>query len=74
VTNSLKVYVHDVDRHFAQAKAAGATIISEPADKFWGGRVYEAIDQHGHHWEFSQLGRELHAKQWKLPDGVKMGG
>lgn len=74
MTQSLKVYVDDVDRHFARAKAAGATIISEPEDKFWGGRVYEAEDPEGHRWEFSERGRELAAKDWKLPDGVNRPG
>lgn len=73
VTQSLKVYVDDIDRHFAQAKAAGATILSEPEDKFWGGRVYEARDHEGHRWEFSQRDRELAATEWKLPPGVKRG-
>jgi len=34
-TQSVKVYVDGIDSHFARAKAAGATIISEPDDKFW---------------------------------------
>ena len=32
VTMSLYVYVDDVDAHFTHAKAAGATILSEPED------------------------------------------
>jgi hypothetical protein len=31
----MKVYVDDVDAHFAHAKAAGARIVSEPQDGFW---------------------------------------
>lgn len=73
VTQSLKVYVDAIDRHFEQAKAGGAAIISEPEDGFWGGRIYRAKDHEGHHWEFSQLGRELDSKEWKLPPGIKMG-
>lgn len=73
-TQSLKVYVDDVDRHFAQAQAAGATIISEPEDGFWGGRIYRAADLEGHRWEFSQRNRELAAKDWKVPPGIKRGG
>lgn len=72
-TQSLKVYVDDIDRHFEQAKAAGATIISEPADGFWGGRIYRAKDPEGHHWEFSQIGRDLAAPDWKLPEGLQRG-
>jgi uncharacterized glyoxalase superfamily protein PhnB len=72
-TQSVKVYVDDIDRHFAQAKAAGATIVSEPTDGFWGGRIYRAKDPEGHHWEFSQIGRDLAATDWKLPPGLQRG-
>ena len=70
---SLKCYVDGIDRHFAQAKANGATIISEPSDEFWGGRIYRAKDPEGHHWMFSERDRELAASEWKLPPGVKLG-
>ena len=70
VSQSLKVYVDDVDEHFKQARTAGATIISEPEDGFWGGRIYRAADLEGHLWEFSQKGRDLAPKHWKLPPGV----
>ena len=52
VTQSLYVYVEDVDAHFAQAKAAGAEIISEPADQFYGDRNYNVADPEGHQWSF----------------------
>lgn len=48
--------------------------VSEPEDGFWGGRIYRARDHEGHHWEFSQTGRDLAAKNWKLPEGIKRGG
>jgi hypothetical protein len=54
-------------------RSAGATVISEPADKFWGGRVYEAKDPEGQHWEFSERDRKLDSTEWKLPPGIKMG-
>ena len=73
VSVALKVYVDDVDKHFQQAKASGATILSAPEDGFWGGRIYRAKDLEGHHWEFSQRGRDLDAAQWRLPPGVKRG-
>lgn len=72
VSQALKVYVADVDRHYQQAKAAGAAIISEPEDGFWGGRIYRATDPEGHHWEFSQQGRDLAAHHWQLPPGVTL--
>jgi uncharacterized glyoxalase superfamily protein PhnB len=69
----MKVYVEDVDSHFARAKAHGAKIISEPQDGFWGGRIYRALDHEGHQWEISQRGRDLAADRWQLPPGVTRG-
>ncbi len=40
--------------HCDQARAAGATIVSEPEDKFWGDRCYEALDPERHRWRFHQ--------------------
>lgn len=50
----LMVYVKDVDAHCEQARAAGATIVAELEDKFFGDRVYEALDREGHRWSFHQ--------------------
>ncbi|HIF95221.1 MAG TPA: VOC family protein [Myxococcales bacterium] len=50
----LMVYVKDVDAHHDRARAAGATIVAELADKFFGDRVYEALDREGHRWSFHQ--------------------
>ncbi|HEX5261124.1 MAG TPA: VOC family protein [Gaiellales bacterium] len=48
------VVVEDVDAHFAQAKAAGAKIVDEPADQHYGDRRYAAHDPEGHVWYFAQ--------------------
>ena len=69
----MKVYVEDVDSHFARAKAQGATIIMEPMDGFWGGRIYRVLDHESNRWEFSQRGRDLAADRWELPPGVTRG-
>jgi PhnB protein len=69
----MKVYVDDVDRHFDRAKAAGASIVSEPQDGFWGGRTYRALDPEGHRWELSQRGCDLSAERWRLPPGLIRG-
>jgi uncharacterized glyoxalase superfamily protein PhnB len=69
----MKVYVKDVDRHFAHAKAEGAKIVSEPQDGFWGGRIYRVLDHEGNQWEISQRGRDLAANRWQLPLGVMRG-
>jgi uncharacterized glyoxalase superfamily protein PhnB len=54
VIDGVLVEVDDVDAHFATAKAAGATILSEPADQASGIRHYRAEDPEGHRWMFSQ--------------------
>jgi uncharacterized glyoxalase superfamily protein PhnB len=69
----MKVYVDDVDGHFARAKSEGVTIVSEPRDGFWGGRIYRALDHEGNQWEISQRGRDLAAERWQLPPGVTRG-
>ena len=47
-TQSLYVNIDNVDKHFARARKAGATILEEPEDKFYGHRRYGAEDPEGH--------------------------
>ncbi|MBC5801319.1 MAG: VOC family protein [Candidatus Eremiobacteraeota bacterium] len=54
VSTMLKIYVDDVDAHYQRARAAGATIVLELADRPWGDRVYQASDPEGHQWSFAQ--------------------
>lgn len=54
VTQNLYVDVDDVNKHFKRAKKAGATIIEEPQDTFYGHRRYGAADPEGHVWYFAQ--------------------
>ena len=67
VTQEQYVYVDDVDAHFARAKAAGATILEEPADQFYGDRRYRAVDPEGHHWSFAQHIRDVAPEDMKPP-------
>ena len=54
VVDGLHVSVDDVDAHFAQARAAGATILSELEDNTGiGQRQYRAEDLEGHRWMFA---------------------
>ena len=52
-STGLVIHVADVDRHFAKAKAAGATLMSEPCDQPYGQREYGARDLDGHQWWFA---------------------
>ncbi|HZZ89519.1 MAG TPA: VOC family protein [Caulobacteraceae bacterium] len=44
----------DVDAHCARARAAGALIVTEPNDQFYGSRVYRCRDPEGHNWSIGQ--------------------
>jgi uncharacterized glyoxalase superfamily protein PhnB len=46
-------YVDDADAHCARARAAGAKIVREPADQFYGVREYSARDLGGQEWFFA---------------------
>ena len=49
----------DIDGHCERARAAGATILVEPADQFYGDRVYRCADLEGHQWTFSMHVRDV---------------
>lgn len=51
---SIMVRVEDARAHCARARAAGATILAQPADHVYGERQYSAEDLAGHHWTFTQ--------------------
>ncbi len=58
-TQTLCVYVDNVDQHFETAKNAGAEVVSEPEDMFYGDRIYQVIDCEGHQWHFAQHIKDL---------------
>lgn len=66
---SIACYVDDVDAHFAQAKAAGATIVAEPEDQFYGDRMYRAKDPEGHDWSFLMHIRDVPPEEMVPPEG-----
>jgi uncharacterized glyoxalase superfamily protein PhnB len=49
----------DVDGHCERARAAGAAIVAEPEDQFYGDRTYRAADPEGHIWSFATRVREV---------------
>jgi uncharacterized glyoxalase superfamily protein PhnB len=53
VIDGVLVHVDDLEAHFAQAKAAGALLLSEIEDEDYG-RLYRAADLEGHRWMFLQ--------------------
>lgn len=59
VTQSVHVYVDDVDDHYAHARHHGAHVVREIADQFYGDRTYAVQDPEGHEWVFSQHVRDV---------------
>lgn len=55
---TLFCYTSNVDRLAVQAKAAGAQMLQEPADQFWGDRTCLALDPDGHAWMWAQHMRD----------------
>ena len=63
-TQSLTVFVDDLEAHFDRAKAAGARIVEEPHETVYGELQYGAEDLDGHHWLFSRHARDLSPGDW----------
>lgn len=63
-TQSLTVFVDDVDGHYARAKAAGAKILEEPHETDYGEYQYAAEDPDGHHWLFSRHAKDRSPEAW----------
>lgn len=63
-TQSLTIFVDDVDGHYARAKAAGAKILEEPHETVYGEYQYAAEDLDGHHWLFSRHATDRSPQEW----------
>jgi len=63
LTQSMMVFVDDVDAHCDHARKAGARIVDEPTvhdygEDYWTDRSYGAVDPEGHMWWFTQRLRD----------------
>jgi PhnB protein len=47
---TIAIYVEDADATIARAAEAGATVISQPENQFWGDRSGTIEDPFGHRW------------------------
>jgi uncharacterized glyoxalase superfamily protein PhnB len=74
-TQSVHVALKDgIDAHCARARAAGATIVREPEDQFYGDRVYSARDPEGHVWSFGQPVKRVSREEAEQLSGLKIEG
>ncbi|HEV3108967.1 MAG TPA: VOC family protein [Candidatus Binataceae bacterium] len=63
-----------IDAHCQLARAAGAVIVREPADQFYGDRSYMAKDPEGHVWSFAQTVRQVSREEAERASGLKIEG
>ena len=63
-----------IDAHCARAVAAGAAIVQEPTDQFYGDRTYRARDPEGHVWTFGQTVRRVSREEAERASGFKIEG
>jgi uncharacterized glyoxalase superfamily protein PhnB len=74
-TQSIHVQLQDgIDTHCERARAAGAAILMEPADQFYGDRTYRARDLEGHVWTFAQTVRSVTREEAERASGLKIEG
>jgi predicted enzyme related to lactoylglutathione lyase len=63
-TQSLTVFVDDLEAHFRRAKTAGAKLLEDLHETVYGELQYAAEDLDGHHWLFSRHTRDLRPDEW----------
>ena len=64
----------DIDGHCERARRAGAAIVSEPTEQFYGDRTYRAKDPEGHYWTFAQPVRAVSREEAERASGFKIEG
>jgi PhnB protein len=60
---TIHLTVDDVDTKFQRALDAGATVVTELTDQFWGDRYGMVADPFGHHWSMGQPVREVSVEE-----------
>ncbi len=63
-TQSLTIFVEDVEAHFQRAKSAGARIVEDLHETEYGEFQYGVEDLDGHHWLFSRHARNVSPDEW----------
>ena len=63
-TQSLTVFVEDLEAHFVRSKEAGAKIVEDLHETEYGELQYAAEDLDGHHWLFSRHAHDRSPEEW----------
>ena len=59
------LYVKDCDAAFDRAVKEGATVLTRPADMFWGDRCAGVADPYGYMWSFATHTKDLTREEMK---------
>jgi uncharacterized glyoxalase superfamily protein PhnB len=73
--NTQTVHIHlddNVDAHCERARAAGAEILMEPADQFYGDRTYRCRDLEGHFWTVGAPVRAVSVEEAEATSGLRV--
>jgi uncharacterized glyoxalase superfamily protein PhnB len=60
----IQVRIEDAHAHCERARQNGAIIVDEPTDHFYGERQYNALDFHGHLWDFTETIEDVEPESW----------
>jgi uncharacterized glyoxalase superfamily protein PhnB len=63
-----------IDAHYERALAAGAKVVREIADQFYGDRVFVVSDPEGHVWSFGETVRDVSREEAEQTSGLKIDG
>jgi PhnB protein len=63
-TQSITIFVDDVEAHYERARSAGARIVEELHETEYGEFQYGVEDLAGHHWLFSRHARDVNPAEW----------
>jgi uncharacterized glyoxalase superfamily protein PhnB len=73
-TQVVHVRVGGLDAHCERARRAGAVIVMEPQDQFYGDRTYRARDLEGHNWTFAEPVRAVTREEAEKASGFTIKG
>lgn len=63
-TQSLMIFVEDIEVHYEKAQSAQVQIVEELNVTEYGEQHYVAVDLEGHQWIFAKHVRDVHPEEW----------
>jgi uncharacterized glyoxalase superfamily protein PhnB len=63
-TQSLTIFVENVDGHYRRVKESGAKVVEELHETEYGELQFGVEDLDGHHWLFSRHAKDVSPEEW----------